>query len=292
MALLAVEFSTDEVLVDHIRLALEIQEMAMHLQLSSVNECTLHSIVAVHLNLISQLTGIPELFSYVKQVIGTRQKNAQCMLPPTAVGRLQSGRRLSEISCEMRKDGLLFESDIVSQILSDREYDISCLTAPFTGALLTHAETEDTKSLNDSQSFSIDNESANSSPLLHLRSEMNHISVTSMKKALEVDPNDIELERERQQKIFNLFHTGAFEDIVAKSEAKSQKFYCQLNKILDIISATGQQPSALSRTCSTSDSSLDDRTLQDASPTATEMTSSSTFAVPVCDMHFPQLIVH
>ena len=57
------------------------------------HKCAIHAIVAAHLNLISQLTGIPALCEHVALVVRRRNTNAPYYLPSMAFNRKNTAKR-------------------------------------------------------------------------------------------------------------------------------------------------------------------------------------------------------
>lgn len=83
MALICIEVSSEEVLIDLLRLAFALQEVACSkaLNLPVPNRCYIHSIVAGFLFLFGHLKGIASISSHVELVIKNRESMAKHLLP-------------------------------------------------------------------------------------------------------------------------------------------------------------------------------------------------------------------
>uniref|UniRef100_A0A8K9X195 EFR3 homolog Ba (S. cerevisiae) n=1 Tax=Oncorhynchus mykiss TaxID=8022 RepID=A0A8K9X195_ONCMY len=83
LALLSVELANEEVVVDLIRLALALQDLALanDERLSLYNRCAVHALSAAYLSLISQLTTVPAFCQHIQEVIELRQKEVPYLLP-------------------------------------------------------------------------------------------------------------------------------------------------------------------------------------------------------------------
>uniref|UniRef100_A0A4W6D5U9 EFR3 homolog B n=1 Tax=Lates calcarifer TaxID=8187 RepID=A0A4W6D5U9_LATCA len=76
LGLLSVELANEEVVVDLIRLALALQDLALSTDeaLPIFNRCAVHALAAAYLNLICQLTTVPAFCQHIHEVIEVRQK--------------------------------------------------------------------------------------------------------------------------------------------------------------------------------------------------------------------------
>uniref|UniRef100_A0A8C2XNR4 EFR3 homolog B n=1 Tax=Cyclopterus lumpus TaxID=8103 RepID=A0A8C2XNR4_CYCLU len=83
LGLLSVELANEEVVVDLIRLALALQDLALSTDeaLPVYNRCAVHAIAAAYLNLICQLTTVPAFCQHIHEVIEVRQKESPYLLP-------------------------------------------------------------------------------------------------------------------------------------------------------------------------------------------------------------------
>uniref|UniRef100_A0A672KTY1 EFR3 homolog B n=1 Tax=Sinocyclocheilus grahami TaxID=75366 RepID=A0A672KTY1_SINGR len=82
LGLICVELANEEVVVDLIRLALALQDLALTEEALPVyNRCAIHALSAAYLNLISQLTTVPTFCQHVHEVIESRKKLVPFLLP-------------------------------------------------------------------------------------------------------------------------------------------------------------------------------------------------------------------
>uniref|UniRef100_A0A668AS37 EFR3 homolog B n=1 Tax=Myripristis murdjan TaxID=586833 RepID=A0A668AS37_9TELE len=83
LALLSMELANEEVVVDLIRLALALQDLALSTDesLPIYNRCAVHALAAAYLNLICQLTTVPAFCQHIHEVIEVRQKESPYLLP-------------------------------------------------------------------------------------------------------------------------------------------------------------------------------------------------------------------
>ncbi|XP_070195373.1 protein EFR3 homolog B-like [Littorina saxatilis] len=248
MGLLAVEMGGDDIIVDLFRLALDIQGLATGTTLPLTHRCALHAMVAAYLNLISQLVTCQQAFEYVQSVIELRKFRAQHLLPDFAYNRTNRPQSLSELEkselypkTDQVKEEWLFEQSLLTTHLASTGLDVSRLGTPFTQKPYSGDNMDPTMSASDIGSINIEMESVDGSPSMARRrySGVEEITVESLKKMLsEENTEDKEESERRRREVVNTFRTAPFEEIVAKSEAKSNHFHNKLNEILDFVSNT------------------------------------------------------
>ncbi|KAL8584635.1 hypothetical protein ACOMHN_002364 [Nucella lapillus] len=239
MALLAVEMGGDDIMVDLFRLALDIQSHAVGATLPLTHRCALHAMTAAYLNLVSQVLGAADVCLYVQQVVALREKKAPHLLPNFAFNR--SNRPQSYPSNENVKEEWLFDQSLLSTHLASAGLDISRLGNPFTQKPFSGDTADPSLSVSDLGSINIEVESVDGSPSAARRkaSLAEEITVESLKKMLNEDSyEDKEAMERRRREVVNTFRTAPFEEIVAKSEAKSNHFHNKLTEILDFVSNT------------------------------------------------------
>ncbi|KAK2183320.1 hypothetical protein NP493_315g01029 [Ridgeia piscesae] len=266
LALMFVEMNGDEVLIDSFRFALGIQHMAKVGDLPITHKCAIHAIVAAHLNLISQLTAVPALCEHVAVVIARRKESAPFYLPAMAFNRKNTANSYPEKDVVL--ESCMFNPDTISDALRNSGHDTSSLVSPFMPQNVIGFDQVDLKksasdihSLNIS--FSLDSRSSSIESIR--KSVGEEITFESLKKVLEMNPRAKEEEQKERQKILEKFTNGPFEDIVARSEAKSEKFANKLNEILEKIA----QP-----------------------PQAAEPLSKDGLTVPIHNIQFPELFIY
>ncbi|XP_064624615.1 protein EFR3 homolog B-like isoform X2 [Lineus longissimus] len=278
LALLCIETGSDEILPDLVKLALEIQQLATNnSDLTFTHQCIMHAMVAAYLNLISQLTAIPALCQHVTKVIQTRETEAAHLLPETAFKQLKL--RNSPSSSEINEIWL-FSKTMIGEALKSAGHDTSRLDTPYVNKLSgVGIDVPDrTVSISDIHSMSLDVDSVHSSPGLGPRRYPEElITYETLKKELvENDERALLEEEEKSKEIYETFRKGTFEEIVAKSEAKSQQFHNKLNEILDMITQSNENLTSVTM-------------VQDQKPKLPQEENSST---NVFEMQFPDLFVY
>uniref|UniRef100_A0A8C1BXQ7 EFR3 homolog Ba (S. cerevisiae) n=1 Tax=Cyprinus carpio carpio TaxID=630221 RepID=A0A8C1BXQ7_CYPCA len=271
LGLICVELANEEVVVDLIRLALALQDLALTEEALPVyNRCAIHALSAAYLNLISQLTTVPTFCQHVHEVIESRKKLVPFLLPEDVL-------KLEKVEGEV-----LFVQAKIAEMLGGSGYNTERLATSYipqiTGLTLSlsfkYTETgyEDRlskrKSIGDTVSLQLEMESRNTQKHLYL-------CVCSGDSV-----NVEELERERRRQVVERFQTAPFEEIAAHCGARvSPMLYC-LSHVID--------------TCSISLSlslSLLDR--PPPSPSGSVGNGHGrTRSVPVYEMKFPDLCVY
>ncbi|XP_076462171.1 protein EFR3 homolog B-like isoform X2 [Babylonia areolata] len=248
MGLLAVEMGGEDIMVDLFRLALDIQSHALSSVLPMTHKCALHAMTATYLNLISQLLGASAVCQYVQEVIDMREEKAPHLLPGFAYNRSNRPHSIETLkankpypSSENVKEEWLFDQGQLSRHLASTGLDISRLGNPFTQKPFTGETVDPSLSVSDLGSINIEVESVDGSPSASRRraNTVEEITVESLKKMLnEENAEDKEAMERRRREVVNTFRTAPFEEIVARSEAKSNHFHNKLNEILDFVSST------------------------------------------------------
>ena len=264
MALLCLELSDEEVLVELFCLALGIQELAINTALPITHKCAVHALVAAYLNLMSQLTAIPALIQHVTAVVKVRRRDAPCYLPEVAFNR--ANKASSYPKNDSMKPEWMFDTTKISAALGSSGHDTSRLDTPYVPKPGNLDLVDLSKSTSDVGSISINLETPSSTPIMARRSlleEDEEITFESFKKILENSPEAKEAEERKRRAILESFRSAPFEEIVANSGANNEHLQNKLNKILDMISddEDGGRPDEV----------------QDESPTISEMKFPSLF---------------
>lgn len=273
MVLLYLEISGDEVLLDLLRLVLEIQESAMSTAIPVTHKCAMHALVAAFLSFLSQTSDYSSFASYVFQVIEERKRSAPYYLPTVAFNRTNTSSSYPADSS--MKDKWLFSISLISDSLKSSGLDVSRLTAVVASRPTSVVYPDPAASASEANSV-MEPDSPLATPVLGKRSGIEEITFESMKKLLENDVESEMNEKLQQQKIYESFRSGPFEEIVARSEAKNQKFQKRLNEVLESIS----DPTDTAKSAS-----LDDKE-------GTADKENGLFQGPVSEMNFPQLFVY
>uniref|UniRef100_A0A8C5CXZ5 Protein EFR3 homolog B n=1 Tax=Gadus morhua TaxID=8049 RepID=A0A8C5CXZ5_GADMO len=127
LALLSMELANEEVVVDLIRLALALQDLALSTEESMpvFNRCAIHALAGAYLNLICQLTTVPAFCQHIHEVIEVRQKEAPFLLPEDIfIEGLPP-------SLEKVEGEVLFLQSKITEVLGGSGYNIDRLATPY-----------------------------------------------------------------------------------------------------------------------------------------------------------------
>uniref|UniRef100_A0A8C1Y6E8 EFR3 homolog Ba (S. cerevisiae) n=1 Tax=Cyprinus carpio TaxID=7962 RepID=A0A8C1Y6E8_CYPCA len=207
LGLICVELANEEVVVDLIRLALALQDLALTEEALPVyNRCAIHALSSAYLNLISQLTTVPTFCQHVHEVIESRKKLVPFLLPEDVL-------KLEKVEGEV-----LFVQAKIAEMLGGSGYNTERLATSYIPQIT---------GLTLSLSFKY---TETGCPVIFLPFLiqcviMRHINV-----------NVEELERERRRQVVERFQTAPFEEIAAHCGARvSPMLYC-LSHVIDTCS--------------------------------------------------------
>ncbi|XP_014681847.1 PREDICTED: protein EFR3 homolog B-like [Priapulus caudatus] len=279
LALLAVEFQHDELLIEFLRIAFSLQELAQesHSWVVSMQNtgAVLHGIIASYLSLITKLIGLSAPITYVEEVIESRRKSAPYLLPDFVFGDENADASVPN-PLDVKED-LLFKQSVMVAALKQHGHDTTRLSIPYTQNAVDSLNKA--RSMSDIKSISLtDADSAHSSPGIIRKNPEEDITFESLKMIMFESPEKAKaLEEERQRRIVETFRTAPFEDIVARSEAKTQQIHDRLGEILSKIQLAPIESQAIDRS---SQDSLD------------LIESVTTDQQPVYEMTYPELFVY
>uniref|UniRef100_A0A8B9KTH3 EFR3 homolog Ba (S. cerevisiae) n=1 Tax=Astyanax mexicanus TaxID=7994 RepID=A0A8B9KTH3_ASTMX len=128
LGLICVELANEEVVVDLIRLALALQDLAVTEEALPVfNRCAVHALSAAYLNLISQLTTVPTFCQHVHEVIELRQKEFPFLLPEGVFAeKLEKVEKVEKVEGEF-----LFSQSKIAETLGGSGYNSDRLVTPY-----------------------------------------------------------------------------------------------------------------------------------------------------------------
>uniref|UniRef100_A0A672ZP83 EFR3 homolog Bb (S. cerevisiae) n=1 Tax=Sphaeramia orbicularis TaxID=375764 RepID=A0A672ZP83_9TELE len=127
LGLLSVELANEEVVVDLIRLALALQDLALTTDeaLPVYNRCAVHAVAAAYLNLICQLTTVPAFCQHIHEVIEVRQKESPHLLPEDVF--VDNPKYESPLV----EGGVLFLQSKITEVLGGSGYNTERLATPY-----------------------------------------------------------------------------------------------------------------------------------------------------------------
>ncbi|TKS76167.1 Protein EFR3 -like protein B [Collichthys lucidus] len=258
LGLLSVELANEEVVVDLIRLALALQDLALSTDeaLPVFNRCAVHALAAAYLNLICQLT----------TVIEVRQKESPYLLPEDVF--IDNPRLPS--SLEKVDGGVLFLQSKITEVLGGSGYNTERLATPYVPQYTDEDRLSKRKSIGETISLQVEVESRNS-PEKEERTPAEEITFETLKNAIVDSVGMEEQERERRRLVVEKFQKAPFEEIAAHCGARATLLQSKLNQIFEI---TIRPPPSPSGTISSGYGQTQSR------------------SVPIYEMKFPDLCVY
>uniref|UniRef100_A0A8C1UFZ6 EFR3 homolog Ba (S. cerevisiae) n=1 Tax=Cyprinus carpio TaxID=7962 RepID=A0A8C1UFZ6_CYPCA len=237
LALICVELANEEVVVDLIRLALALQDLALTEEALPVyTRCAIHALSAVYLNLICQLTTVPTFCQHVHEVIESRKKLVPFLLPEDVLVEILS-QFLQTYVLEV-----LFVQTKIAEILGGSGYNTERLATAYIPQITDEDRLSKRKSIGDTVSLQLEMESRNS-PEKEQRSTAEQITFETLKQAVVDSVNVEELERERRRQVVERFQTAPFEEIAAHCGARASLLQSKLNQIFEITIRPPPSPS-------------------------------------------------
>ncbi|KAG9336303.1 hypothetical protein JZ751_002650 [Albula glossodonta] len=291
LGLISMELANEEVVVDLIRLALALQDLALTNEdsLPVYNRCAIHALSAAYLNLICQLTTVPSFCQH---------KRVPFLLPEDI---FIENPRVPE-TLEKLEGEVLFLQTKIAEVLGGSGYNTDRLATPYIPQLtgtqrhsllptkircttvyllayielcalsLTRSPDEDRlakrKSIGDTISLQVEVDSRNS-PEREERCPAEEITFETLKKAIVDSVSTEEQERERRRQVVEKFQTAPFEEIAAHCGARATLLQSKLNQIFEITIRPPPSPSG-----------------------SVGHGSTQRRSVPVYEMKFPDLCVY
>ncbi|XP_008396029.1 protein EFR3 homolog B isoform X3 [Poecilia reticulata] len=268
LGLLSVELANEEVVVDLIRLALALQDLALSTDegLTIYNRCAVHALSAAYLNLICQLTTVPAFCQHIHEVIEVRQKEGPYLLPE---GVFLEHPKLPP-SLEKVESGVLFLQSKIAEVLGGSGYNTDRLATPYVPQYTDEDRLSKRKSIGETISLQVEVESRNS-PEKEERTPAEEITFETLKSAIVDSAGMEEQERERRRQVVEKFQKAPFEEIAAHCGARATMLQNKLNQIFEI---TIRPPPSPSGTISSG------------------YGQSQSRSVPIYEMKFPDLCVY
>ncbi|KAF7662204.1 hypothetical protein LDENG_00242730 [Lucifuga dentata] len=268
LALLSVELANEEVVVDLIRLAVALQDLALSTDesLPVYNRCAVHALAAAYLNLICQLTTVPAFCQHIHEVIEVRQKESPYLLPEDVFvdkPKLPS-------SLEKVEGDVLFLQSKITEVLGGSGYNTERLATPYVPQYTDEDRLSKRKSIGDTISLQVEVESRNS-PEKEEKTPAEEITFETLKNAIVDSVGMEEQERERRRQVVEKFQKAPFEEIAAHCGARATLLQSKLNQIFEI---TIRPPPSPSGTISSGYGQTQSR------------------SVPIYEMKFPDLCVY
>ncbi|XP_073349323.1 protein EFR3 homolog B isoform X2 [Pagrus major] len=268
LGLLSVELANEEVVVDLIRLALALQDLALSTDeaMPVFNRCAVHALAAAYLNLICQLTTVPAFCQHIHEVIEVRQKESPYLLPEDVF--IDNPKLPS--SLEKVEGEVLFLQSKITEVLGGSGYNTDRLATPYVPQYTDEDRLSKRKSIGETISLQVEVESRNS-PEKEERTPAEEITFETLKNAIVDSVGMEEQERERRRQVVEKFQKAPFEEIAAHCGARATLLQSKLNQIFEI---TIRPPPSPSGTISSG------------------YGQSQSRSVPIYEMKFPDLCVY
>ncbi|XP_037538382.1 protein EFR3 homolog A [Nematolebias whitei] len=256
LAILTIELANEEVVIDLVRLAVALQEMALvnEENLPMFNRCGIMALVAAYLNFLSQMIANPPLCQHVSKVIELRNMDAPYLLPEHIF------RDKCPLPESLDKDDrqLFFQTAEMAECLAGPGYNAERLSIPYvpqvtvlyTVGKIIHrckqtSKDEDRlprrKSFVDTISLQVDIMSSSLPDKSPLAEE---ITFETLKKAIDTTGLE-EQERERRRQVMEKFQKAPFEELAAHCESKANLLHNRLAQIFELTIRPPPSPSGV-----------------------------------------------
>ncbi|XP_078396719.1 protein EFR3 homolog A isoform X4 [Cetorhinus maximus] len=228
LSLITIELANDEVIIDLIRLALGIQDLAVSNEdnLPVYNRCAILALVAAYLNFLSQMIAAPAFCQHVNKVIEVRNKEAPYLLPEYIREKYGLPKTL-----ETQDKSCLFLQNKIADALAGSGYNVDRLSVPYVPQPTDEDRISRRKSIVDTVSIQVD--------LLGVSVQQDktkmveEITFETLKKAID-SQNLEEQEREKRRQVIEKFQKAPFEEIAAQCESKSNLLHDKLTEIFEL----------------------------------------------------------
>ncbi|XP_078143703.1 protein EFR3 homolog A-like [Centroberyx gerrardi] len=239
LAVLTIELANEEVVIDLIRLAIALQDMAL------VNEenmpmfirCGIMALVAAYLNFLSQMIANPPFCQHVSKVIELRNLDAPYLLPEHI---FRDKCPLPE-SLDKEDRVLYFQTADMSECLAGPGYNAERLSIPYVPQVTDEDRLTRRKSFVDTISLQVDILSSSLPDKSQLAEE---ITFETLKKAIDTTGLE-EQEREKRRQVMEKFQKAPFEEIAAHCESKANMLHDRLAQIFELTIRPPPSPSGV-----------------------------------------------
>ncbi|KAE8286860.1 Protein EFR3-like protein B [Larimichthys crocea] len=213
LGLLSVELANEEVVVDLIRLALALQDLALS-------------------------PPVPAFCQHIHEVIEVRQKESPYLLPEDVF--IDNPKLPS--SLEKVDGGVLFLQSKITEVLGGSGYNTERLATPYVPQYTDEDRLSKRKSIGETISLQVEVESRNS-PEKEERTPAEEITFETLKNAIVDSVGMEEQERERRRQVVEKFQKAPFEEIAAHCGARATLLQSKLNQIFEITIRPPPSPS-------------------------------------------------
>uniref|UniRef100_A0A3P8YQZ4 Protein EFR3 homolog A n=1 Tax=Esox lucius TaxID=8010 RepID=A0A3P8YQZ4_ESOLU len=214
LAVLTIELANEEVVVDLIRLALALQDMALvnEENMPMVIRCSIMALVAAYLNFLSQMIANPPFCQHVSKVIEMRNLEAPHLLPE----HIFREKCPLPSSLEKEDSSLYFQTVDLAECLVGPGYNAERLSTPYVPQVTDEDRLTRRKSFVDTISLQVDF-TPNSLPD---KVCLNIFSIDSGSMKRKYTTGLEEQEKEKRRQVMEKFQKAPFEEIAAHCESK------------------------------------------------------------------------
>ncbi|OCT77175.1 hypothetical protein XELAEV_18032371mg [Xenopus laevis] len=265
LALVTIELANEEVVIDLIRVAIALQDIAITNEdnLQMFNRCGIMGMVAAYLNFLSQMIAVPAFCQHVSKVIETRNMDATYFLPEVIFRDKCSLPK----SLEKHEKNQIFLTNKIAESLGGSGYNVEKLSMPYVPQVTDEDRLSRRKSIVDTISIQVDILSGSNT---EDKVNTEEITFESLKKAIDNTGME-EQEKEKRRLVIEKFQKAPFEEIAAQCESKANLLHDKLAQILELTIRPPPSPSG----------------------TLTMTAGHAQYqSVPVYEMKFPDLCVY
>lgn len=239
LAVVTIELANEEVVVDLIRLAMALQDMALANEenMSMFIRCGIMALVAAYLNFLSQMIANPAFCQHVSKVIELRNLEAPYLLPEHV---FRDKCPLPE-SLDKDQRSLYFQTADMAECLVAPGYNAERLSVPYVPQVTDEDRLTRRKSFVDTISLQVDILSNSLPDKSELAEE---ITFETLKKAIDTTGLE-EQERERRRQVMEKFQKAPFEEIAAHCESKANMLHDRLAQIFELTIRPPPSPSGV-----------------------------------------------
>uniref|UniRef100_A0A6Q2XZE4 Protein EFR3 homolog A n=1 Tax=Esox lucius TaxID=8010 RepID=A0A6Q2XZE4_ESOLU len=237
LAVLTIELANEEVVVDLIRLALALQDMALvnEENMPMVIRCSIMALVAAYLNFLSQMIANPPFCQHVSKVIEMRNLEAPHLLPEHIF-------REKCPSLEKEDSSLYFQTVDLAECLVGPGYNAERLSTPYVPQVTDEDRLTRRKSFVDTISLQVDF-TPNSLPDKVFIETLTRILLNVFSRP---DTTGLEeQEKEKRRQVMEKFQKAPFEEIAAHCESKANLLHDRLTQIFELTIRPPPSPSGV-----------------------------------------------
>ncbi|CAL8347422.1 unnamed protein product [Merluccius merluccius] len=239
LAVLTIELANEEVVIDLIRLAVALQDMALANEenMPMVIRCGIMALVAAYLNFLSQMIANPSFCQHVSKVVELRSLDAPYLLPEHI---FRDKCPLPE--CLDKEDrSLYFQTSDMAECLAGPGYSVDRLSISYVPQVTDEDRLSRRKSVVDTISLQVDILTHNLPDQSQLAEE---ITFETLKKAIDTTGLE-EQEREKRRQVIEKFQKAPFEEIAAHCESKANMLQDRLAQIFELTIRPPPSPSGV-----------------------------------------------